>query len=626
VTEAPRQHTDPEALAQAVVEQVGERIVLGLPLGIGKANHIVNALFHRAARDPAISLTIFTALTPEVPRAPGFLGHRFLDPVKERLFAGYVPLAYADALRRGALPANVTVNEFYFPAGRWLGVPAAQQSYIAANYTHAVRYVLDRGVNIVAQLVARRLGDDGTTRYSLSSNPDITLDLLTARRAGQADFLLVGQVNDELPFMPGEADLPAADFAHMLVGEAVQFPLFAPPKTPVSLSDYAIGLHVARLIPDGGTLQIGIGSIGDAIARALILRQHENQPFQELLTRLPRPERAPPDDHTAPFVTGLHGSSEMLVDGFLHLMQAGVLKREAAGAVLHAAFFLGSRDFYRTLRELPEAQRAQIHMCAVSYVNELYGDEAGKRQARTGARFVNKTMQVTLLGAAVSDTLPDGRVVSGVGGQYNFVAQAFALPDARSVLVLDATRLTGGRSASNIVWSASPETIPRHLRDIVVTEYGAADLRGRSDEDVIMALLAITDARFQDDLLRQARDAGKVSRHAQIPTAARENTPQHIQLALGEALADGRLPAFPFGTDFTQVEQRLIPVLARLRDAANSRRRLLHLGLRGLLAGRPDANAAGCLRRMGLDAPQGLTERAYRAVLRGALATMNAPF
>ena len=130
----------------------------------------------------------------------------------------------------------------------------------------------------------------------------------------------------------------------------------------------------------------------------------------------------------------------MFVEGFLDLMRAGILKREVDGSLLQAAFFLGSRAFYRALREMPEAERAKLRMTAVSYVNELYGDEPAKRRARVKARFVNNAMMVTLLGAVVSDALEDGRVVSGVGGQYNFIAQAFALADARSVIILRATR------------------------------------------------------------------------------------------------------------------------------------------------------------------------------------------
>src|SRR6185312_12635005 len=150
-------------------------------------------------------------------------------------------------------------------------VPVAQQSYISANYTHAARYVIERGVNVIAQLVAKRVVN-GETRYSLSCNTDITLDLLRARAVGQASFMLIGQVNSELPFMPGQGDIPADTFSHILEGPGVDFSLFAAPKQPVSLSEYAIGFHAARLVADGGTLQIGIGSEGDAVAQGLILR------------------------------------------------------------------------------------------------------------------------------------------------------------------------------------------------------------------------------------------------------------------------------------------------------------------------------------------------------------------
>ena len=117
-----------------------------------------------------------------------------------------------------------------------------------------------------------------------------------------------------------------------------------------------------------------------------------------------------------------------------------MLKREVEGAVLHGAFFLGPQSFYRALREMTAEQRARIQMTAVSYTNELYGDEAAKRRARVDARFVNNAMMATLMGAAISDGLDNGQVVSGVGGQYNFVAQAFALDGARSILTLESTR------------------------------------------------------------------------------------------------------------------------------------------------------------------------------------------
>jgi acyl-CoA hydrolase len=605
----PEVFQNPKALATAVKGAVGSSIVLALPLGLGKANHVANEIFAIAAADPAMRLKIFTALTLEKPHYGSDLERRFLSPVIERLFGGYPALEYAKALRAGTLPANVEVNEFFFLAGQWLSNPSAQQHYISANYTHAFRYVLDRGVNVIGQLVARR-GD----RYSLSCNTDLTLELLKARREGRANFVLIGQVNSELPFMPGDADLPAEEFQYLLESPETDFPLFAPPKEPIDLHEYASGLHVARLVPDGGTLQIGIGQEGDAAVHAMVLRQKNNAAFREVLARL-SPGAASPMFHEAPFEKGLYAATEMLVDSFLTLMDAGILKREVDGAVLHGAFFLGPKAFYTRLREMPPQDIAKIQMTAVSFTNALYGDEKGKSAARVGARFVNSAMMATLMGAVISDGLEDGRVVSGVGGQYNFVEQAFALPDARSVLTVNATRTSGGKTTSNIRWTYGHETIPRHLRDIVVSEYGIADLRGKTDKDVIAAMLSIADSRFQPELLRAAKDAGKIAQDYEIPAAHRDNTPDRIARAL-EPMRD-LLPPFPFGTDFTPVEQRLIPALALLKSASPSG--LAKLALAGF--GR-DANQEA-MNRMGLERPATVQDRIYRLLLGGALAKIG---
>lgn len=610
---SPRFHEDPGAIAEAIVREVGPEIVLALPLGLGKANHIANALYDRVAADPTVRMTILTALTLEKPRGGSDLERRFIGPVIDRLFGGYPELAYARALREGGLPPNIEVSEFFLLAGRWLGVDNVQQHYIPANYTHAGRLVLERGVNVVAQLVAA--SPDRDDRYSLSCNTDVTLDLLSERAAGRAKFVMVGQVNAELPYMPGEAEVDRDQFAHMLETPEVDFPLFAPPKQPVDLTDYATGLHVARLVPDGGTLQIGIGSMGDALARTLILRHRDNDLFRDLVSRL----GGGPDDHLAPFEAGLYGLSEMLVDGFMELAREGVLKREVGGALMHAAFFLGPKSFYRELREMAEADRARFRMTGVSFVNQLYGGEDERRRARTGARFVNNAMMVTLLGSVVSDGLADGEVVSGVGGQYNFVAQAFALPGARSIITLPATRSSGGKTVSNIRWAYANSTIPRHLRDVIVTEYGVAELRGTTDAQCIARVLAVTDSRFQAELLDQAKSAGKISRDYTIPDAHTRNLPETIDAALGEAQANGVLPAFPFGTDFDETEQRLIPALRLMREASGSYLGLAKLGLTGM-ASRPGEVERACLDRMGLSRPGSLSERVYALLMRGGLA------
>ena len=613
---APTRFDDPDRLAEAVIARVGRKIVLALPLGLGKANHVANALFARAAADASITLRIFTALTLEKPHGKSELERRFLEPFSNRLFGGYPDLAYALALHRNSLPHNVEVDEFFFQAGTRLSVAASQRDYISANYTHVLGYLLERGVNVVAQLVAREVRG-GQTRLSLSCNPDLTLDALASRRRGAADFLMVGQVNAELPFMPGDADLPESEFDFLLEGPGTEFPLFGPPREPVGLAEHAAALHAARTVRDNGTLQLGIGSLGDALTHAFILRHRKNSDFRRLVATLDPMDRAPAGlRESAPFAAGLHGLSEMLVEGFLDLHDAGILSREVDGTLLEAAFFLGSRAFYRKLREMPRAQLARLRMTSVAFVNELYGDdEPARRAARVNSRFINHAMMATLLGAVISDALEDGRVVSGVGGQYNFVAQSFALEGARSIIMLPATRAASGRVTSNVRWNYGHTTIPRHLRDVVVTEYGIADLRGKSDRDVIAAMLAVADSRFQNDLLARARDAGKIERSFELPRECRDNTPERIARALTPAREAGLLPVFPFGTDFTPVEQRLLGALARLRAA--SPLRLAALAARGFLSGAPSPQVRECLARMGVEPRVGVQDHVYAALLRG---------
>jgi hypothetical protein len=519
------------------------------------------------------------------------------------------------------LPPNIEVIEFFFLAGRWLHRPYPQQHYIAANYTHASSYLLTRGVNVIAQLVAKRVVD-GETRYSLSCNTDTTLDLMKARAEGRTSFKIIGQVNSELPFMPGPGDLPASEFHAILDSPKTDFPLFAPPSEPITDTKYAIGLHAAGLIRDGGSLQIGIGQVGDALAQGLIVRHRDNDRFRQIMARLAPGQTL---KEATPFNVGLYGVSEMFFEAFLGLIEAGIVRREVEGALLHAAFFLGPKSFYRALREMAPEKLAKIRMMPVSFTNQLYGGEDSKRAARVDARFVNNAMMATLMGAAVSDGLDSGQVVSGVGGQYNFVAQAFALPGARSILTLEATRGIGRKAASNIRWSYGHTTIPRHLRDIVVTEYGVADLWGKSDADVIAAMLSVTDSRFQNELMRQAKDAGKLPKAYDIPAAHRDNTPDRIAAALRPAREAGLLPSFPFGTDFTDVEQRLIPALQLMKEASAEPWNLLGLAWQGLSADKAGADVGACLSRLALDKPQTLSDRFYQALVAAALARTAPP-
>ena len=277
---------------------------------------------------------------------------------------------------------------------------------------------------------------------------------------------------------------------------------------------------------------------------------------------------------------------------------------------------------YERLREMPDEQRALINMTRISFVNQLYAEERLKRLQRQKSRFINTVMMVTLTGAAVSDSLDDGRVVSGVGGQYNFVAMAHELEGARSVLVVKSTRSQRGKVQSNFRWSYGQCTIPRHLRDIVVSEYGIADLRGQSDRSCIAALLNIADSRFQDALLREAKKAGKIEKNYVIPERWRDNLPSRLERELGRDRHGDMLPEFPFGTDLTEDEITLEKALRWLEKETTRPWSAVSTAALALLSPRArwnDTSTDRLLRRMGLDRCDGIREHLYRRLLTFAL-------
>jgi acyl-CoA hydrolase len=453
----------------------------------------------------------------------------------------------------------------------------------------------------------------------------------------------VAVVHPDLPYMGGDAEVAETYFDVELRPQASPR-LFALPRLPVDLAEYALGLHASALVRDGGCLQIGIGALSDALVKALLLRQQDNTQWRRALVALD-PTGA---THAlagrlgglTPFQSGLYGASEMVMDGFMHLQRGGILKRRSwdslalerasasgrlspatpGGHYLRGAFFLGSQELYDWLDATEAADPDAIDMCPVSNVNQLYGDhQALAMLQRRGARFFNTCMMATLLGAAVSDTLDDGAVVSGVGGQYNFVAMAHELPDGRSALLLRSTRSSRGGIESNIRWDYGQTTIPRHLRDLVITEYGVADLRGKSDSECVEAMLSISDARFLDALCAQAKAHRKLAADFVIPEAWRRHSPHHLREALAPLQQKGLFPAFPFGSDFNEVEQRLLPALNWLKAASSTwlgRFRLLRAACR---PGPVAAGEAEALARMGLTAAHTLADRVQRRLLQAAL-------
>jgi acyl-CoA hydrolase len=622
---APRPFDGVEDCVEAVLAKVGRRIVLCTPIGAGKPVALVNAFYRRAVADPGIQLTILTGLTLARPQPGSDLERRLVTPITAKVFGNAPEPEWIAPLRAGRLAPNVHVLEFFLEPGAWLGVPLVQQAYASINYTHVARSALAEGANVIAQQVALR--PDG--RASLGTNPDVTADLIPMLRARERAGLpvaIVGQANDRVPFMFGDADVPASAFDFLVDDPRGYHDLVAPPNLPIPTAEHAIALAASLLIRDGGTVQIGIGELGDAIVHAMTLRHRQNADWRRALKDVGLLPRFEADMRTmggdAPFEQGLYAVTEMFVDGFLDLYRAGILKRrvEPGGALLHAAFMLGPRAFYESLRAMPDSERALFRMMPVSFTNELLGpDWETKVAQRRDARFINSAMLVTLGGAVVSDGLADGRVVSGVGGQYNFVAQAHELPGGRSIIAVRATRTSGGRVESNIRWNYGHTTIPRHLRDVVLTEYGVADIRGKSDADVAIALLAIADSRFQPALLAEAQQAGKLPASYRIPDAQRANLPERLERALAPHRAAGRFGALPFGTDLSPEEVRLGGALRRLKARSETLAGKAGIGAALLRPLPRDAEARALLERMGLAEPRGLRERIYRRLVVAAL-------
>ena len=706
---------NPESIIDRIIDKVGKNLVVGTPLALGKPNHLLNALYNRAKKHPDLNLKIFTALTLDKPKGRGLLEKRFLEPMAERIFGDYPDLDYEQDRMTGNLPTNVEIVEFYFPAGRYLRNDNAQQNYICSNYTHVARDMIDAGVNVLLQMVSKG-SFDGIECYSLSSNPDITLDLIPLMQKRYSDngspIAFAAQINQNLPFMYGDALVNLGTFDFVLENPDFEYRLFGPPKMAVSDRDFLIGLYISTLVRDGGELQIGIGSIGDAVVYALMLRHQQNDLYQELLKDFEIIEKFGATINrigdTGPFEKGLFAASEMLIDGFMELYKAGILKRKVYddlviqrlinegfidetvtpemfdlvlmrqgiqdaisesdfkylqkfgifrsdlafgddeistpegntlsnrvddldnrqniyqhclgeklvnADVMQGGFFLGSQDFYDWLRNLNEEDRRLINMKSVQSINHLYGHEEIDQLHRQDARFANTCMMMTLSGSAVSDGIENNRVISGVGGQYNFVAMAQELPDGHSILNLRSTRISGKAETSSIVWNYGHITIPRHLRDIVVTEFGIADLRGKTDQEIIHRLLDITDSRFQQALLKTAQENGKIVSDYRISASFEQNRAQEISGKLRKYKQQGLFKTFPFGTDLTDEEIFIGRALKVLKKKKQNRVQLIMTILKAFLTPADQKPYAKYLKRMQLDKTSNFEEKLYQKLL-----------
>ena len=714
-------YEDVKKCVNEVIDYVGKDITFSMTLALGKPILFANELYRRAKEDPEIKLKIITALALEKPKGHTDLEKRFLGPLADRVFAGVPEFDFMLDFRAGKLSKNVEVYEFFCKAGGYLSCPEAQQNHLATNYTHASRDAMALGANVFGQLVGYR-EINGKTMYSMSCNTDVCLEAvksLKERRAMGEKVAIIGEANKNMPFMYGDAVVEADTYDIILQGPEYDYELFCPPKDPVALPDHMIGINVSTLIKDGGTIQVGIGALGDAIVSGLIMRNEHNHLYQEILEKagvLRRYKQLISDwGDTGVFQKGLYGSSEMFVDAFMQMYKSKILKRKVfdsiplmklinggklapdyipsdiidqliemkaihsklneedfnfltkfgilkkdlsyesgsildgvttysadindqnnrmeirkllgkellGGQVILGAFFVGPKAFYQALNDMSEEERKLFGMSGVEKVNQLYGGEELRSLQRKDARFVNTGMVASVLGSIASDQLEDGRVISGIGGQYNFVAMGHALPDARVIMMIKSTKGSGKTLKSNIVFSYGHCSVPKHLRDIIVTEYGIADVRSKPEKQVIAELINVADSRFQIQLLEQAKKAGKIPLDYEIPQEYRNNTPEKITALLKPYQSKGVFQPFPFGTDLTETEIALGGALKGLKKLTTGNRLKMTKGLLLELLRPIPESARPYTERLQLHKPSSIQEKLMRKLVVFALRNNN---
>ena len=368
------------------------------------------------------------------------------------------------------------LSGFYGPLERALRDQGANIEFTPADFRR-FGPLLQRQAPRVMTTVATPPDDDGWCSLSLHAGG--TVDEL--RRAGaDHERLLVVEVSEAYPrtFGLGEEHRHAlhVDEIDVMV-HSTDAPLALPGgEAPPSDVDKAIARHAVGLIPAGATLQTGIGSIPSQIATLLA------------------------DGGGGDF--GLH--SEMFTDGCMRLHRAGKVTNARKGqydGVSVTTFAFGSPELYEWLDDNTDVAFLPVEIVNAPEVIAANNDMV----------TINGALAIDIHGQVVADTIAGGQF-SGIGGAEDFVAGAGLELSDRSLICLPSTFEKDGKLQSRIVaWfdAGAVITTPRHHIDVIVTEYGAAELEGRTVRERGEALAAIAHPQFRDELLAAAERASK---------------------------------------------------------------------------------------------------------------------
>jgi acyl-CoA hydrolase/GNAT superfamily N-acetyltransferase len=299
------------------------------------------------------------------------------------------------------------------------------------------------------------------------------------RAAVDSADLVLAEINPNMPRTHGDSFLHVSRIDAMV---PIDEPLLEHVGPPPGEIERAIGEHVARLVPDGATLQAGIGSIPDAVLAALSGHHH----------------------------LGVH--TEMLSDGMMQLYRAGVIdgtRKSVMPNKLVTSFIMGSRELYQWADDNPA-----LELRGSEFTNDPRVIADNDQMVS-----VNSALGVDLTGQVASDTLL-GKFFSGIGGQVDFVRGAARSRGGRSIIALRSTaqRGTVSRIRSAFEEGAGIVTSRGDVR-FVVTEYGVADLWGKSVRERALALVEIAHPSFRAELLAQAKQRRYVFVDQKLPSA-----------------------------------------------------------------------------------------------------------
>lgn len=363
------------------------------------------------------------------------------------------------------------LSGFFGPLERLLRDSGANIGFAPADFRRFASLLDDICPRVMATAAAP---PDAEGWCSLSLHAGANVAALHAAGA-DPDRLLLVEVSDRYPVTYGLGEhghrLHVDEIDVLVESESTPYEIADPEATDV---ERAIAEHIRALIPDGATLQTGIGAVPSVVAS--LLAEGDGGDY------------------------GIH--SEMFTTGLMKLHQAGKVTNRRKGqydGVSISTFAGGTRELYDWLHE-----NREVAFLPVELVNspEVIG-------ANENMITINAALSVDIHGQVVADTR-SGEQFSGIGGHEDFVAGAGLDLADRSILCLPSTYRGGEEVRSRIVpWFAAGTVIttPRHQVDVVVTEFGAAELQGRTVHQRGVALAGIAHPDFRDGLLEAAERA-----------------------------------------------------------------------------------------------------------------------